>query len=278
MLPTSEPTPAPAEPANPYQKIEDHPPGYPRYAAMISSHPTLFVFRRFAAIRARMILHKQDRISQLEKQLQQVDRDEARPIQLSSYRRDANPERQALFEQLDAAITQYDDLSQRTRQALAIKLAAPWDIRNLKRWLEGFGCVHISETEYLAHKRDLMALGPADTEDFLKTITHKVEDIIIWVSKILRRDFRDDCSSDPDVYIFPDRLIKTASRSVLAILASSFLLIPIIILTLINELAVRLTVVLISNAVFVFVVSVLAEAKMGELFMAGAAYYPLSTK
>lgn len=219
-----------------------------------------------------MILHKQDHISELEKQLQQVDYDETMPIQRSSYRMDANSERRALFEQLDTAIAQYDDLCQRTRQALAAKLAAPRDIQNLNQWVDGFGCIAPSETEYLAHKRDLMALGPAEADDFLKTVNHKVVDAIIWLSRILGRDFRDDYSSDPDVHIFSERLIKTVSRSVLAIFASSFLLIPIVILTLSNNLATRLAVVLISNAVFVFVVSVLAEAKMGELFMAGAAY------
>ncbi|KAJ8129455.1 hypothetical protein O1611_g4178 [Lasiodiplodia mahajangana] len=221
------PTAAP----NAYQKIEDHPAGYPLFAAMISSHPSLFVFRRFAAIRARMILYKQDRISQLEKQLQKVDQDEARPIQLGSYRTDVNMHRRALLDQLDVAINQYgkfpippkkssslnpqvaDDLCQRTRQALAVKLAAPWDVRNLNCWVEGFGCITEAETEYLAHTRDLMALGPAEADEFLETITHKVEDTIIWVSRILGRDFRDGYSSDPDVHIFPNPLIKTASRS-----------------------------------------------------------------
>ncbi|KAK6853665.1 hypothetical protein PG995_010477 [Apiospora arundinis] len=62
------------------------------------------------------------------------------------------------------------------------------------------------------------------------------------------------------------------SRSVLAFLASLILLIPIVVLTFVTNLAVRLVVALLANAAFVFVISVIAEVKIGELFMAGAAY------
>lgn len=67
------------------------------------------------------------------------------------------------------------------------------------------------------------------------------------------------------------------SRLVLAIFASSILLAPVLVLTLINGLATRLAVALVSNAVFVTIVSVVAQVRTGELFMAGAAYVYMFT-
>ncbi|KAI8957234.1 hypothetical protein F5Y11DRAFT_98909 [Daldinia sp. FL1419] len=262
----------PTEELDPNQKIEDHPSGYPRFAALTGSHASFFAFRRFAALRARMILNKQDCISQLEIELHNIDRDEEKPFYRCCSRSDANQKRKEILQQLDVVMAQYDDLSQRTRQVLAAKPASPRDVKNLSQWVKGFGCIVAQETAYLTHKRDLMALGPAETDDFVTAVTHKVEDFIIWTSGILGCNLRDPCSYDPGVHIFSDCLIKTASRSILAVFASVLLLVPIVVLTLVETVAVRLTVVLLSDAIFVFVVSVLAETKMGEIFMAGAGY------
>lgn len=54
-----------------------------------------------------MILHKQNRISELESRLRQVDRDEENPIYRCSFRDDANPVRERLFEELDSAMAEY---------------------------------------------------------------------------------------------------------------------------------------------------------------------------
>ncbi|KAJ8133599.1 hypothetical protein O1611_g28 [Lasiodiplodia mahajangana] len=227
---------------------------------------------RFTTLRARMILHKQDRLSELEAQLHKIDRDEAKPIYRCSKRRDANLARKALLEQLDTAMTEYDDLIQRTQHALATRAVASRDVENVGQWVESIGSISRPDTAYLAHKRDLMALGPAETDELLVSVAHRVEDALIGLSERFGWDNRNDYTDDQDVHIFSDRLIKTISRSVLAVFASSFLLVPIIVLTLVEAPAARLAVVLLSDGIFVFVVSVLAVARIGEMMMAGAAY------
>ncbi|KAK6853664.1 hypothetical protein PG995_010476 [Apiospora arundinis] len=163
--------------------------GYGQFAELISSHPSFFAFRRFAALRARMILRKQDRLAQLEGQLEEIDRHEPNPIYRCSYRRDKNPQRIKLFEELDLVMAQYgvDDLNERTRNALGTKAASPRDVQNIRHWVQGSGCVDIVESDYLTHGRDLIALGPAETDDFLQSVGHRTEDVIIWISGLLGR-------------------------------------------------------------------------------------------
>jgi hypothetical protein len=83
------------------------PSGYPRFAAFLGSHPSLHLFRRFATLRQRLLLRKQDQICALEKQLDETDKSESRPLYLSSLRLDANPERKRILDEIDLALCSY---------------------------------------------------------------------------------------------------------------------------------------------------------------------------
>lgn len=87
--------------------VEDQPQGYPRFAALIGSHPSFHICRHFANIRARILLLKQDRIVLLEAQLGQVDRAEPRPLFLGNARRDGNEKRAEILAALDTALADY---------------------------------------------------------------------------------------------------------------------------------------------------------------------------
>ena len=72
------------------------------------------------------------------------------------------------------------------------------------------------------------------------------------------------------MYIFPENLIKVLSRTVLAAVVSTVLLVPIAIVSPIQARIARLAIVLCANALFVVVLSVIARQKVGEVFVAGA--------
>lgn len=90
--------------------VEDYPSGYPRFAALIGSHPDFSLCRRFTALRARMLLLQQDQICLLEKELEDMDRldsDEGHEIFLASCRQDKNPQRKSIIEKLYIALANY---------------------------------------------------------------------------------------------------------------------------------------------------------------------------
>jgi hypothetical protein len=53
------------------------------------------------------MLCKQDQLCALEKQLNEVDNAEVKQLYLGSFRRDANPERKRLLNEIDAALCEY---------------------------------------------------------------------------------------------------------------------------------------------------------------------------
>ena len=72
------------------------------------------------------------------------------------------------------------------------------------------------------------------------------------------------------MHIFSEGLIRNIALVLLAVIPLSVLLIPIVIVTLVQTLSVRLGVVFVANALFVMVLAVLARPRMGELFVAGS--------
>lgn len=87
--------------------VEDFRPGYPRFTALIASHSPFFIFRRFNRLRARLLLLKQDQLSILENELDQIDQQEKAPIFLGKSRIDRNAERLSVMSRIESALVDY---------------------------------------------------------------------------------------------------------------------------------------------------------------------------
>ena len=89
--------------------VEDYSSGYPRLSALVGTHSSFFVCRRFSTLRARLLLQKQDRIAELEHQLQHIDEEELQPLFLGSLRRDRNQSRERVLADIDVALQDYGE-------------------------------------------------------------------------------------------------------------------------------------------------------------------------
>jgi hypothetical protein len=87
--------------------VEDFPDGYPRFAALISTHSSFHVCRRFLRLRGRLMLHKQDNLVTLEEELDRIDREEPRVLFLGNRRRDKNEERKNIMNEIDRELESY---------------------------------------------------------------------------------------------------------------------------------------------------------------------------
>lgn len=88
-------------------KVEPLPLGYPQFSTLIGAHPAFSVSRRFSVVRARLLLPKQERVAALEKQLEELDLQEPRPLYLGSFQADANAARIQVIKDLDEALADY---------------------------------------------------------------------------------------------------------------------------------------------------------------------------
>lgn len=87
--------------------VEDYKPGYPQFAALIASHTSFHIWRRFRRIRARLLLLKQDEVCSLESQLDQIDQEETHELFLGNSRRDRNTKRKEMMMKVDVALSSY---------------------------------------------------------------------------------------------------------------------------------------------------------------------------
>ena len=87
--------------------VEDYRLGYPQFAALLGSHNSFHIWRRFLRIRSRLLLLKQDEVSSLESQLDRIDQNESHELFLGNSRRDGNTERKDVLMKLDAALSSY---------------------------------------------------------------------------------------------------------------------------------------------------------------------------
>ena len=195
--------------------VEDYRPGYPQFAALIASHASFHVCRRFLRLRARLLLLKQDELCLLESQLDRIDQEETRELFLSNRRRDRNAEREKMLTKLDVALCSYgmcpfclpsgaieyasvvaystetqsimsprvDAMLDRTRRVIAFHSPRKRDITNLRNWVENTSSLARDETAYLLQPDDLMAI-PSPQDDALSRLSPLLEGLIRTCGRI----------------------------------------------------------------------------------------------
>jgi len=89
------------------QSVEEYRAGYPRFSAFVAANPDFLVCRRFLRLRSRLLYLKQDKLSQLEQQLDNLDQNETSPLFLGMSRRDGNTARVSLLSQISVALGDY---------------------------------------------------------------------------------------------------------------------------------------------------------------------------
>lgn len=82
------------------------------FASHLASHPDFQILNRFEAVRLRMLLHKQYRITQLVTKLDKLDKEayeDDRALELKSFRMDGNENREEVFKKLDLAFKDHGE-------------------------------------------------------------------------------------------------------------------------------------------------------------------------
>jgi hypothetical protein len=66
--------------------VDNYPEGYPQLAAFMNSDESFAIFRKFGQTNCRVMIHLQSEIAALEKELEELDRSDARDGSSTSYR------------------------------------------------------------------------------------------------------------------------------------------------------------------------------------------------
>jgi hypothetical protein len=83
--------------------------GYPRLAAYMNSDRDFITFRYFGRLHARILLQKQDEITELEERLDELDNAESMGHYLCSRRHDGNSIRQDILREAELKLEAYSE-------------------------------------------------------------------------------------------------------------------------------------------------------------------------
>ncbi|MCJ1238458.1 hypothetical protein MMC14_006447 [Varicellaria rhodocarpa] len=219
----------------------------------------------------RLLLIKQDEISILEKQLDRTDVKESKELFLGNCRRDGNSERKQIVRRLETCLAEYDSLVDRSHRILSLSAASERDVESLQNWVTGTSSLAREETAFLDNHNDLLKLvEPAD--EAISSLEPFIEAVILKFRKWTRQQSQSMISSDPNVFVPSGTRITSISRAVIAWLVIVLLLVPVIILSFVQQLWSRATVIIVAVAIFTMIASALSKARTTEVFAVGATY------
>ncbi|KAK5693657.1 hypothetical protein LTR97_010226 [Elasticomyces elasticus] len=256
-------------------EIEDHRPGYPRFSALIAAYEPYFVCRRFLRLRARLLLLKQDQLTLLERDLDDIDSNESHLLFLGQSRSDGNTQRLELLKQIEGSLADYDIFLERTQRALNLNPAKSRHIHSLQNWIQGTASLSRAETAYLDESKDLAQLALSG-DDAMVRLETSVEDLLIRFYRGIRKSQHYDVSTDSNVYIHSGMLIKRTARLLLLILVTLMLLMPAVVCTLVSAAATRTLVIASSTVLYLVILLELTNPRIVEVMVAGATYVLLS--
>ncbi|KAJ2992672.1 hypothetical protein NUW58_g2091 [Xylaria curta] len=250
--------------------------GYPKYVALLSTHTSFHNFRAFKRLRLRLLLAKQDEISVLEKQLDEIDAAENRELFLGCMRRDANVDRQSTLLKIKLSMSEYDDMIAQYRGTTSLPNASGREVQNLQNWIDATSSLDRSESSYLQHKYDLVNI--ASSGDTSTAYTEAaVEECVYWIEVLLTRVFpgirigRLRVTRDDDILLLSP-LLQKICRAITITMVTLIILAPTIVLLSIASPVGRVIASIISGAFFLSIISFLTQAKTIEVFAAGASY------
>ncbi|KAK0719305.1 hypothetical protein B0H67DRAFT_642670 [Lasiosphaeris hirsuta] len=249
-------------------KIEDLKLGYPRLTALLTAEPNFFVARRFTRLHTRRVLFAQDRLTELEARLDQIDADDRHRIHLASRRHDANQERAAVMRDVEVALRDYECAIVSYRAVAALPYPNNFDVASLENWIYNNKPLIQEESEFTRHRNDLFAvaprpaLGPFDS----------------WVHRLLRfrslgrpaETAQDLESQDINVHLRSSRRVGRVVGAVGTIAVVLVITIPIAITYLVHNQAARLCVVLFSVVAATLSLKLLTLARRVEVFVGTA--------
>ncbi|KAL4867944.1 hypothetical protein BDV12DRAFT_197804 [Aspergillus spectabilis] len=262
--------------------------GYDKLAALIASDKGLSILRSFKHLNAKNILYLQAEIVNLDSEMQEIIEkdatskeghraDFASSVKLLKSGNEGLPSEQwAKWTELRELLERYNTATLQYAQILRLKKPHEQDLSVFRHWLDGYAfCSTVAEFDQWFGEND------ENTED-LVTLSGRYENVdslTRWVFRVFIPWFHDlvgykhargDIETgtvyyDDEKIIRATRVTSTITSSVLP--ASSML-----VLYLVDDMVLRLIIIILYNVGFSIVIGLLAKARRVEVFAASTAF------
>ncbi|CZR51636.1 uncharacterized protein PAC_01513 [Phialocephala subalpina] len=265
-----------------YEDVDRYPKGWPRLAAFINSSDHNAVFRRFGRLSARLLLQLQVDLTDLEKELDDLDNKDAGNTdvepRLRGYEKfpaDDGAQREILGK-IQKKICEYFEVLTYESQVRALTKAQARHHLGLFTWMRNRKPLGDKRDDFIFHVEDFISVAKQSEKG--TRIADLIESLVTWwpnrVEKyVLQTDRERVRIQDPYVDQYSEARVGLLTRIIAVFLAVCILLIPVMLLFLVD-----MSKQAMAWLVFVFVlafcgmISVMTEAKVQDIFIATAAY------
>ncbi|KAL8904970.1 MAG: hypothetical protein Q9207_002923 [Kuettlingeria erythrocarpa] len=258
--------------------FDDHPRGYPKLAAFVNSSQTYLMCRRFGFLHSRVLLHRQDELAELEKQLIALDEEdlELEPLALQSRRRDdqriEQPSRKSVIDKIDTKLKDYDELVMRMRSMAAVPRPSERNYGSFYSWMDNVKPLCREEHKFVKHRDDFIALAEKEEGEWFYNVLEDILSIVPVTRSFLSPPSQRKLTDDEYVQFYSKSRVDYLVRTILTVITVILLMAPTAILFLVPERrAIRFMVVLVFTLLFSVVVTIFTKAKRHEMFGATAA-------
>ncbi|KAK4184108.1 hypothetical protein QBC35DRAFT_517792 [Podospora australis] len=258
------------------------PRGYPSLSAFLSSDKDFAMFRCFKRLHTRVLLHKQDELAQLERQLDELDQADnaTSPFSPTTNRRgDARSnQRRVLLVQIEGKLNEYSKQKLLTIDIFPDTLYTSYmnhlerpepeepQIKSVVSWIDGKKPLTREESGFLDDWGDLRRPKQSTERGGLEVF------LSMCASSPRLHQASSSKSNDPCIQFLNHSKLMAASRSIATVLAVFGLVAPIVILYSVEAVVSRLWIISGFTAIFSSALRWLTMSRNYEIFSATAAY------
>ncbi|KAK5126709.1 hypothetical protein LTR85_009643 [Meristemomyces frigidus] len=262
------------------QRIDDHPDGYPRFAAFMNSDENFLIARRYGLLHTRVMLYRQAELADLERDLLALDEEDAEEGDRALKGADFLPHgergdyRMELIAKIEEKLRQYDDIVMRHRAMSALPSASNRNYASVGNYLHHNATLSKGDQALFKEDTDFAAL--VDPKEAV-SLDGFIEDCLSMVpckaTKLLFSTPEQRVSTDDKlVHLYSKSRIDFFVRLLITVLAVTLLMAPVVVLFRAEESGgVKILIILLFTLFFSVALSIFTKAQRHEVFAATAA-------
>ncbi|KAF8856191.1 hypothetical protein BDZ45DRAFT_654497 [Acephala macrosclerotiorum] len=262
------------------RSLEECPDGYPRLAAFLDCDENFMLYRRFGFLQSRLLLHKQDQLRELEKDLDRMDKYDQieNPSLLRSREKDdaVNGSREKLLCKVEDKFKEYAQLLTAARDIASFNRPPARDYTSVKSYFDEEAPLCAVES-YIYRKEDIISLRPGRETAWLDAMVEKI--LQKFGCRFIRELRRKTDATESGIILYSRRRIGFVVSLILTAMILALLIVPVYLLWHLTReaetgksTAIIIGVLLVFTLIFSGALSLFTRAKRHEVLGSAAAY------
>ncbi|MCJ1351954.1 MAG: hypothetical protein MMC33_001938 [Icmadophila ericetorum] len=268
--------------------LDKCPKGYPNTAGFMSSDPNFGQYRGFNYLHSRVLLHLQNSLAVLERELDRKDGVDAGKICLQSIAKDKQQDkskrsREIILTDIRKRLVEYDEILAKARELVSFQKPSNRDYNSVINWFSNVEPLVEKEQAFIRHREDLLTINTGrEWCGFDGMIEKMLKKCDCWLIRrlFLTEELRKKTQAS-EIHYFDKKRVEKLVGIIITAIIFVLLILPVIGMYKLTEVGdaanpqstfTAIGVLVVFTLLFSAAMSLLTKAQRHELFAASAAY------